>query len=332
MIDELTEIPSEIYHDQSKITLQKLYDFTLRLPHKSLQMAMTTSFSDLAPDLCELFRRAPEAGRKRRLVQIEAMQDAKRSAVEAVRSADAAAVARALRPPAPAGAEAAAGTSLGSTARGGAAAAASSPSTGSAGAGLGGFLPSLWPDAAGDGAAVAFPEPFHGGGAAAALPEPFHGSLPSPARWSPGLRATPPQMPAAVPPTAGAGAAERPSPLGAPGGATPLPLAPPSPAVKEEPSDVEMASAGGTTVAELQGREIHERLDVAAPGQQASFFELCDQPPCGAHAAARRFANLMAMSMEGIVELFQDDAYGDIGIARGPRFSPSSTAAVATGR
>mmetsp|Transcript_105439 Transcript_105439/g.272962 ORF Transcript_105439/g.272962 Transcript_105439/m.272962 type:complete len:103 (+) Transcript_105439:656-964(+) len=90
--------------------------------------------------------------------------------------------------------------------------------------------------------------------------------------------------------------------------------------VKEEMvgSDAEVSSQDLPSAENL---ELREELS-ANPGAEegVSFFGLCESPPGGASAAAKRFMNLLVLHMDGAVSLEQEAPYGDILVHQGPSF------------
>jgi len=304
MFDEVTEISREQYHDCSKITKAKLCEYSLFLPHRSAEMSLTTSFSDLVPELCELFLRAPGVGEKRRLDQAQAMHAAKRAALLAIQEVDEAAVAAALQSPA-------ASTPV----------ARPSPEPRR--------IPGLSPSAAsshGFGSPAPASHDPSPAPSLAPMSRSAHARLDDegvgvPWAGSPGqapLDASPAHIDLGVSAALGGSSA---SPAGLAG----LPASEP---VKEEPVDMEVASQGLSSLAKQQGQEIQNLLADAGPDESISFFGLCEQqPPGGAHAAARRFANLMALHMKAAVDLVQEEPFGDISIAQGPSFTATVLAA-----
>eukprot|EP00927_Polykrikos_kofoidii_P059298 TRINITY_DN54489_c0_g1_i1.p1 TRINITY_DN54489_c0_g1~~TRINITY_DN54489_c0_g1_i1.p1 ORF type:complete len:719 (+),score=88.08 TRINITY_DN54489_c0_g1_i1:237-2393(+) len=69
-LDAATEIPSNVYHDTSAITLRPSHHYDIYLPHASRDVGFTTSFSDIAPELAEFFFLAREVGGRRYSAQI----------------------------------------------------------------------------------------------------------------------------------------------------------------------------------------------------------------------------------------------------------------------
>jgi hypothetical protein len=98
----------------------------------------------------------------------------------------------------------------------------------------------------------------------------------------------------------------------------------PSQVVRRKLLAIQDAGDDLAAVAAGQERQLRQAL-VAGPDVGVSFLDLCDGPPGGAEAGARRFFNLLSLHMEGVVSVSQADPYGDISVGRGSTFDAWAT-------
>lgn len=297
-MDEQTQIPTSVYHNVDPITPGIKFEYGIFLPHRSIRLGMTTTFSDICELLEDTLRMAPAVAAKKRLARAAAaLEEKEDAAAEGTREG-----------------ASPASSSYATSAR-------SRQGTPAAAAAFPGFvstrsspLPAFEYSSTG--------ERFQKSPAGEPFvpmevdepPAPEEVIAPSPVRSqmsasrggpSPMPNAIVMASPHAVSPFQGSGSARGWQPS-------------PSLSVKNEVKleRFEEDRSAFAVIAAKQVLEIKQGLEHEPEDKEISFLDLCSNG--SAEAGARRFLSLLTLHMDGVLELNQDEPYGDIQIRKGP--------------